>query len=218
MMDIDEEQGNPKDLLTERNSKIWEIFVDGSVNGEGNGIGIVIISPHGERVVHTFRLEFASTNSKTEYDEVVHALRLAGEMELDDIRITSDSQLVIYQIQGLYNTNDPSLQNYKRLVTELSAKIKNVDWRHICRNENRFADALAFVASMLVDPTARYIKIETLSYPSIKKQEEDTDVMVVENVEEDQADKETDWRKQLHLYLEKGRSSKKHIRGAQVKK
>ncbi|XP_026396742.1 uncharacterized protein LOC113291421 [Papaver somniferum] len=129
MIGIDEDQGNPKDLITERNSKRWEIFVDGSVNNEGNDIGILFISPQGARMVHTFRLEFASTNNETEYEGVMHALKLAVEMDLDDIRVTSDSQLVIRQIQ---------------------------------------------------------------------------DVMIVENVEEKEVDKEADWRAQLHLYLEKG--------------
>ena len=43
MMDVEEEHGDPKDLLTEPNR--WEILVDGSSNGEGNGVGIVLISP-----------------------------------------------------------------------------------------------------------------------------------------------------------------------------
>ena len=42
-MDVKEEHGNPKDLLTEPNR--WEILVDGSSNGEGNGVGIVLILP-----------------------------------------------------------------------------------------------------------------------------------------------------------------------------
>ncbi|XP_026384066.1 uncharacterized protein LOC113279600 [Papaver somniferum] len=216
-MDIDEEQGNPKDLLTERNSKRWEIFVDGSVNGEGNGIGIMIISPKGARVVHTFRLEFASTNNGTKYEGVVHALRLEVEMKLDDIRITSDSQLVIRQIQGIYNMNEPSLQQYKGLVAELSSKIEKVNWRHICRNDNRFVDSLAFIASMIVDPTTRYIKIETLYFPSIRKEEEEADVMIVENTEEGKADEEEDWRSQLHSYLEKGKVPRNRLEAHKLK-
>lgn len=68
---------------------------------------------------------------------MVHALRLTGEVELEDVRITSDLQLVIRQIQGFYSTNEPSLQKYKQLVEELSAKIKNLEWRHISRNEKK---------------------------------------------------------------------------------
>ncbi|XP_026400333.1 uncharacterized protein LOC113296227 [Papaver somniferum] len=120
MMDVDEEHGNLKDLLTDRNSNRWEILVDGSSNGEGNGIGIVFISPEGARMAYSFRLEFASTNNETEYEAVVHALKSAIEMEVQEARVTSDSQLVIRQIEGKYCTNEPYLQKYKKLVMELA--------------------------------------------------------------------------------------------------
>lgn len=88
---------------------MWEILVDGSINGEENGIGILIISPSGERMAYSIRLELASTNNETAYEGVTHALRLAVEMELNGVKITSDSHLVINQILGIYNTNEPSL-------------------------------------------------------------------------------------------------------------
>lgn len=124
-------------------------------------------------------------------------------MELDDVRITSDSQLVILQILGIYSANEPSLQKYKLLAKEISTKIKNIEWRHICRKDNRFTDALTFLASMLVDPTDRYINITTLCFPTIKKEEE-ADIMMVESEEGEKNDNKEDWRSQHHSYLEKG--------------
>ncbi|XP_026379831.1 uncharacterized protein LOC113274652 [Papaver somniferum] len=172
MMDVDEKHGNLKDLLTDRNLNRWEILVDGSSNGEGNGIGIVFISPEGARMSCSFRLEFASTNNETEYEAVVHALKLAIEMEVKEARVTSDSQLVIRQIKGKYCTNEPSLQKYKKLVMELAERIPNISWRHIGRKYNRLAHALAFIPSMLIDLIARDIKMQTLYLPSIKKEDE----------------------------------------------
>ncbi|XP_026377630.1 uncharacterized protein LOC113271922 [Papaver somniferum] len=126
-------------------------------------------------------------------------------MKIEDARITSDLQLVIRQIEGVYSTNESSLQKYKKLVGELSAQIPKISWRHISTKDNRFADALAFIPSMMVDPTARDIKIQTLFLPSINKEEcEDVDVMLVDSEEEEQVNKAADWRTQLHLYLEKG--------------
>ncbi|XP_026396470.1 uncharacterized protein LOC113291113 [Papaver somniferum] len=170
MMDVDEEYGNPKDLLIDHNPNRWEILVDGSSNGEGNGIGVVFISPKGVRIADSFRLEFASTNNEIEYEAVIHALKLAIEMQIKEARITSDSQLVIRKIEGSYSTNEPSLQKYKKLVSELAAQIQKVSWRHISRKDNRFADALAFIPSMLVDPVARDLKIQTIYWPSLKKE------------------------------------------------
>ncbi|XP_026378632.1 uncharacterized protein LOC113273075 [Papaver somniferum] len=118
-----EEDASVEEIMDRR----WEILVDGSSNGEGNGVGIVFISPAGPRMACSFRLEFASTNNETEYEAVVHALRLAIEMKLDNVRITSDSQLVILQIEGTYNTNEPSLQKYNKLFAQLSSQIPKIN-------------------------------------------------------------------------------------------
>ncbi|XP_026432335.1 uncharacterized protein LOC113329709 [Papaver somniferum] len=196
----------------------WEILVDGSSNGEGNGSRIVFISPEGARITYSFRLEFAPTNNETEYEEVVHALQLAIEMKLEDVRINSDPQLVIHQIEGTYNTDEPSLQKYKKLVAELSTQIPKISWRHISRKENRLAYAFSFIPSMMVDPTTRYIKIQTLFSPSIKKEEkEDVDVMIVENEEEEKVNKDAYWRTKLHLYLEKGEVPRNRLESHKLK-
>ncbi|XP_026431255.1 uncharacterized protein LOC113328356 [Papaver somniferum] len=196
----------------------WEILVDGSSSGEGNGIGIVFISPTGARMAYSFILEFASTNNETEYEAVVHALNLAIEMKIEDARITSDSQLVILQVEGTYSTNEPSLQKYKQFVMDLAARIPKISWRHIGRKDNRLADALAFIPSMLIDPVARDIKIEALFLPSIEKRETtQTDVMTIENIEEETVREDKDWRTEIHLYLEKGEVPRKGLEAPKLR-
>ncbi|XP_026440506.1 uncharacterized protein LOC113339452 [Papaver somniferum] len=218
MIDVDEDHGNPKDLLTDRNSNRWEILVDGSSNGEGNGIGIVFISPTGARMAYSFRLDFASKNNETEYEAVVHALKLAIEMKIEDARITSDSQLEIRQVEGTYSTNEPSLQKYKQLVMYLAARIPKISWRHIGRKDNRLSDALAFIPSMLIDPVARDIKIQTLFLPSIEKGETtQTDVMTIENMEEESVSEDKDWRTEIHLYIKKGEVPRKRLEAHKLK-
>ncbi|XP_026458918.1 uncharacterized protein LOC113359515 [Papaver somniferum] len=150
MMDVDEDHENPKDLLTDRNLNRWEILVDGSSNGEGNGIGIVFISPTGARMTYSFILDFASTNNETKYEVVVHALKLAIKIKIEDARITSDSQLVILQIEEKGETT----QTY---------------------------------------------------------------VMTIENMEEENASEDKDWRTEIHLYLEKGEVPRKRLEAHKLK-
>ncbi|XP_026423086.1 uncharacterized protein LOC113318970 [Papaver somniferum] len=107
MIDVDESRPDPKDLLQECNHRRWEIFVDGSSNSFEGGMVIVFTSPAGVRIVFCFRLEYKVTNNEAEYEAVIQDLRIAIEMGLDDVRITSDSQLVIRQIEGRYNAVDP---------------------------------------------------------------------------------------------------------------
>ncbi|XP_026444131.1 uncharacterized protein LOC113344349 [Papaver somniferum] len=69
---------------------------------------------------------------------------------------------------------------------------------------------------MLVDPTARYLKIATLCFPSIKKEEE-ADVMMIEGEEGGKDDDEEDWRSQLHSYLEKGEVPRNNLEAHNLK-
>ena len=112
-----EKNKDPENILEPANPRQWEVFVDGSKNREGAGIGIVITTPTGDRIVHAFRLEFEGhTNNIVEYEGVVHALRLILEMGIQEVRLTSDSQLIIRQIGYEYNVYDETLYSYMALV------------------------------------------------------------------------------------------------------
>lgn len=115
--EADEETKDPVDVLEPASQRQWEVFVDGSKNKEGAGIGIVITTPTGERIVQALRLEFKKhTNNIVEYEAVVHALRLIIHMGVTDVRLTSDSQLVIRQIWIKYNVYDDTLSAYMVLT------------------------------------------------------------------------------------------------------
>ncbi|XP_026450904.1 uncharacterized protein LOC113351047 [Papaver somniferum] len=202
MMDVDEGRPNPKDLLQEIHPRRSKIFVDGSTNSSGEGMGIVFTSIGGVIIVFCFRLEYKATNNEAEYEVVVQALRIAIEIGLDDVRITSDSQLVVRQIEGGYNAVDPVMQKYLQLVKEYFAEIPRIIWRNIGRYNNRHADALAFIASMIEDPKIWHIRIERLIQPSVSREEKELRVMIIE--EGDMEVDENDWRAPIYNYLMKG--------------
>ncbi|XP_026435203.1 uncharacterized protein LOC113332920 [Papaver somniferum] len=214
-MDIGEERLDPEDLLKEDNPKRWEIFVDGSVNSQGNRIGIVFVSPAGEIIVYCFRLEFETTNNEAEYKAVIEGLRLAVEMGLEDIRLTSDSQLVIRQLDGRYKINDLALQRYSQLAKKYTDRITSVIWRHIGRINNRHADALAFITSMMVNPGTRFIWIDSLRQPSIYIRGCAVEVINIEN--NTGSVENTNWRIQIHKYLQNGETPRDRLEAHKLK-
>ncbi|KAL5545737.1 hypothetical protein UlMin_005424 [Ulmus minor] len=50
---------------------VWKLFVDGSTNQEGSGIGIVLESPKQEKVFKALRLEFPVSNNEAEYEALL---------------------------------------------------------------------------------------------------------------------------------------------------
>ncbi|XP_017644375.1 uncharacterized protein LOC108485019 [Gossypium arboreum] len=60
-----------------------------------------------------------------------------------------DSALVIYQLKGEWETRDPKLINYRKIVLELMEKFDNITFCYLPRDENQIAEALATLASMI---------------------------------------------------------------------
>ncbi|XP_026445179.1 uncharacterized protein LOC113345668 [Papaver somniferum] len=175
------------DVLTPVNIKRWEVFVDGSSNNEGAGIGVVITTPAGQRMIHAFRLEFEKhTNNVVEYEALVHALKLILELGISNVRLTSDSQLVIKQIDVQYHTLDETMEAYMNMVQKLASQIEDITFRHLSRKDNRHTDALAFISSMLRDPEVEAIKIGRIYEPSIQQ----TPLVAVTAESEDEAIRE----------------------------
>ncbi|XP_026417452.1 uncharacterized protein LOC113312935 [Papaver somniferum] len=244
--EAEEDVKDPVDVLEPSSQRIWEVFVDGSRNREGAGIGIVITAPAGDRVVHALRLEFKGhTNNIVEYEAVVHALRLVIEMGITDVRLTSDSQLVIQQIELEYNVYDETLSAYMGLVQTLASQVPNIKFRHLCIKDLRHGDALAYISSMLKDERVKAIKITRVYEPSVIPQqafatnrEDDIggdiadddvgddiaddfveyDILSRANEDEDFKNEEH-WRTEVHLFLEEGtlRADLKQARKIQSK-
>ena len=60
----------------------WKVFVDGASNAMGVGAGIVIATPEGIRLEHSFRLGFRASNNEAEYEALLAGLRTVLGMGL----------------------------------------------------------------------------------------------------------------------------------------
>ena len=50
---------------------LWKVFMDGVSSAMGAGVGIVIITPDGIRLEHSFRLDFRASNNEVEYEALL---------------------------------------------------------------------------------------------------------------------------------------------------
>jgi ribonuclease HI len=77
-----------------KNQKIereWVVYVDGSSTKKNGGARIVLVTPEGEELNGSFRLEFKTTNNEAEYEVVIAGLRLALELGAKSVEVRSDS-------------------------------------------------------------------------------------------------------------------------------
>ncbi|KAK5811939.1 hypothetical protein PVK06_027328 [Gossypium arboreum] len=127
----------------------WKLSFDGASNEVGNGIGAVLVSPNGDYYPFTCKLDFDCTNNMAKYEACIMGLRAAIERGIRTLKVYGDFALVIYQLRGEWETRDPKLINYRKVVLGLLEEFDDITFNYIPRDENQTADALATLASMI---------------------------------------------------------------------
>ena len=72
----------------------------GASSAIGAGVGIVIITPEGIRLEHSFRLGFKASNNEAEYEAFIVGLRTLFDMGAQHVEIYSGSRLVVSHVGG----------------------------------------------------------------------------------------------------------------------
>jgi ribonuclease HI len=81
--------------------------------------------------------------ASVEYAALVAALEAAVDAGFDEVEIRGDSQLIVKQVRGEWNTNDPDLREQRVRVHELLREFDDWSIDHVPREINDRADELA---------------------------------------------------------------------------
>ena len=76
----------------------WKVFVDDASSILGAKAGIVVITPEGIKLEHSFRLGFKASNNEVEYKALLAELRVVSDLGAKEVEIYSDSRLVVNQV------------------------------------------------------------------------------------------------------------------------
>jgi ribonuclease HI len=66
------------------------LFFDGSTCKQGEGVGIVLISPQGTSFEYAIPIKPTSTNNQAEYEVVLKGIQLLHEVKAESIKIFGD--------------------------------------------------------------------------------------------------------------------------------
>nr|XP_023924870.1 uncharacterized protein LOC112036287 [Quercus suber] len=164
---------NGGDMICHVEACPWKVFVDGASSSQGAGTGIVIFSPEGIRLEHSFRLGFKASNNEAEYEALLARLRTALKLGARSVEIHSDSRLVVNQ-GGCFEARDPRMKAYLCTAKMIMSKFVSVKVSQVGRAQNRHADSLATLASSSVEDVPRLIRVELIAEPSIQVPDEAT--------------------------------------------
>nr|XP_033511325.1 uncharacterized protein Mb2253c-like [Nicotiana tomentosiformis] len=87
------------------------------------------------------------TNNEVEYEALIVGLDLARGLGSKVIEIKCDSQPVVNQVYGVFDTTEERMQQYLNKVQALLSRFRKWSIVHIPREKNMEADALANLGS-----------------------------------------------------------------------
>jgi ribonuclease HI len=121
----------------------WTLYFDGSVCNEGQGIGIMLVSPSNTSFDFSSRLKTYCTNNQADYDALLFGLELLNCMGEKQVIGFGDSQLVVQQILEEYQCLDGTLNSYLEKCWDIIHSFDEFNIQHISRVENCRANNLA---------------------------------------------------------------------------
>jgi ribonuclease HI len=119
--------------------------VDGASRGNPGeaGFGVFVTTPEGEEVASLYGYLGRTTNNVAEYQALIHALRYAASRHASAVRVFSDSELVVRQMNGVYRVKHPDMVPLHREASALLRRFGAAAIAHVPRARNREADRLA---------------------------------------------------------------------------
>ena len=102
--------------------------MDGSSTLYAGGIGVILKSPEGDKLKYAARLQYQTTNNEVEYEAFLKGLELAKSLGVESVLIQGDSQLIINQVNGMYEAKESQMKKYLNKVRQLVKKFKEASF------------------------------------------------------------------------------------------
>jgi ribonuclease HI len=80
----------------------WRIFIDGASSSTGARAGIILQNGKSVVIEVSLTLFFPTSNNQAEYEAFLAELRLAEDVRAKEIKICTDSQLIVSQVLREY--------------------------------------------------------------------------------------------------------------------
>jgi probable phosphoglycerate mutase len=118
---------------------------DGGARGNPgpSGYGAVIEDPNGQTVARLSEFLGVQTNNYAEYSALLAVLAWAVEHNAGNLRVISDSELMVKQMKGQYKVKNPGLIPLWQEAKRRAARLDSFELRHTLRRGNKEADRLA---------------------------------------------------------------------------
>ncbi len=122
--------------------------VDGGARGNPGpaGYGVIVEDEVGRPVAQLGAFLGTQTNNYAEYAGLLAAVSYALRHGFKALKVYSDSELMVKQINGEYKVNHPALKELYGKAIKMIDELEAFEINHVPREKNREADRLANLA------------------------------------------------------------------------
>ena len=87
-------------LISTQGASSWRVYVDGTTNQRGAGLGLVLISPEEIIIEKSLRLGFLATNNEAENETLLMGMSMVQKMGGKVVELFSDSRMIVGEVKG----------------------------------------------------------------------------------------------------------------------
>lgn len=146
VQDVKKQAVIPKSNVVDEASILEELIINGDGGSRGNpgpsAAGFVIKDAAERTIFEGGKYLGVTTNNQAEYYAVRLALEKAEEYAPKKITFRLDSQLVVNQLNGVYQVRNRDLWPIHAYIKELAQRFESVAFTHVRREFNKEADAM----------------------------------------------------------------------------
>jgi ribonuclease HI len=176
------------------------MYFDGSLNLEGAGAGVLLISPTGEQLKYVLQIFWKVSNNEGEYEALLHGLRLAASLCIKRLLVYGDSAVVINQVNKFWDRNKENMDAYCLEIRKLENKFYGLKFHHVVRDNNVAAVVLSKLGSTRAQVPAG-VFVHELHAPSIPEPAPPTTVPAHPPAGQKVMMIDVDWRQPFIDYL-----------------
>ena len=132
-------------MPTSRVKTVVVTRIDGASRGNPGpaAYGVLVETSEGERLATFAKCLGQTTNNFAEYQALLAALEYALQHKHLRVKVFSDSELLVRQMQGAYKVKSRDLKPLYDRAQKIVAQLESFDIQHVPREQNREADQLA---------------------------------------------------------------------------
>lgn len=123
---------------------MFKLFTDGGSRGNPGpaAIGCILFDEDDSLVDFYGKYIGEATNNEAEYKALITGLALAQKNNIKNLSCYLDSELVVKQINKIYQVRHEAIKKHFIKIEELKKNFSEIQFIHVPREKNKFADKM----------------------------------------------------------------------------